>query len=100
MSDAKEDKELYRQKRQAQLDEWKAELDRLKAKAMGAKADAQIAINKQIEALEPKLKDARAKLSELSSASGEAWHSLKHGVESAWDSIKSSVSEASDKFRK
>jgi len=30
------EKELYQQKLQAQLDEWKAEIDKLKAKAAGA----------------------------------------------------------------
>jgi hypothetical protein len=36
------EKELYQQKKQAQLDEWKAEVDKLKAKASGASADAQM----------------------------------------------------------
>jgi len=43
------EKELFRQKFQAQLDEWKADIAKLKAKASGAEADVQIAINKQVE---------------------------------------------------
>ncbi|KHE91831.1 MAG: hypothetical protein K8F52_03055 [Candidatus Scalindua rubra] len=42
-----DDKELYQQKKQAQLDEWKAEIDKLKAKASGASADVQLEMNKQ-----------------------------------------------------
>jgi len=49
------EKELYQQKTQAQLDEWKAELDKLKAKASSASADTQLELNKQIKALEGKL---------------------------------------------
>jgi hypothetical protein len=33
---------LYQQKKQSQLDEWQAEVDKLKAKALGASADAQL----------------------------------------------------------
>jgi len=44
------EKELFKQKFQAQLDEWKADIAKLKAKASGAEADVQIAINKQVEA--------------------------------------------------
>lgn len=36
------EKEIYQQKTQAQLDEWKAEVDKLKAKAFGSSADAQM----------------------------------------------------------
>ncbi len=34
------EKELYQQKMKAQLDLWKAEIDKLKAKAAGVNADA------------------------------------------------------------
>ncbi len=47
------EKELYQQKKQAQLNEWKAEFDKLKAKASGASADAQLELNKQIAVIPP-----------------------------------------------
>jgi 23S rRNA pseudoU1915 N3-methylase RlmH len=93
------EKELYRQKRQAQLDEWKAEVDKLKAKASGASADAQLVMNKKIKALESKIEEGTAKLLALSEAGENAWESIKEGVESAWDSLKSSFSEAAAKFK-
>jgi hypothetical protein len=49
------DKELYQQKKQAQLDEWRAEVNKLKARASGASADAQLEMNKQIKALESRI---------------------------------------------
>lgn len=94
------EKELYQQKKQAQLDEWKAEVDKLKAKASGASADEQLEWNKKIEALEGKMEEGKAKLAEVADASEDAWESMKDGVESAWDSMKSAFSEAVDKFRK
>ena len=70
------DKELYRQKHQAQLDEWKAEVARLKAKAAGVKADAQIELNRHVKELEHRMRDAGAKLAELATASEERWASM------------------------
>jgi hypothetical protein len=93
-------KELYQKKKQAQLDEWKAEVDKLKAKASGGSIDAQLALNKQIEALEGNVEKGKAKLAEIAAASEEKWESTKDDLESAWDSIKSSFSDAADKFKK
>lgn len=94
------EKELYQQKKQAQLDEWKAEVDKLKAKASGASADAQLELNKEIEALEGKIEEGKTKLGEVADASGDAWKSIKDGVESAWESMKSAFSDAAAKFKK
>ncbi|MFA7566936.1 MAG: hypothetical protein WCY01_07895 [Alkalispirochaeta sp.] len=93
------DKELYRQKKQAQLDEWQADVDKLKAKVSRADADVQLKMNKQIRTLESKIADGKAKLSQLAEASDAARESLKEGVESAWDSLKSAVSDAASKFK-
>ncbi|MBI2570134.1 MAG: coiled coil domain-containing protein [Candidatus Schekmanbacteria bacterium] len=93
------DKELYREKFQAQLDEWKADIAKLKARASVAKADAQLAMREQVGALERGLADGQAKLSELSGASEDAWDSVKKGAESVWDSLRSGVREFTSKFK-
>lgn len=95
-----DNKELYQQKKQAQLDEWKAEIDKLKARAAGFSADAQIALNKHIEALEGNIDDGKGKLAELADASEEKWESIKDGMESAWDSMKSTFNDVKAKFTK
>ncbi len=94
------EKELYQQKKQAQLDEWKAEVDKLKAKASGASAEAQLELNKQIDVLEGKIEEGRTKLAEIADASEDAWESIKDGAESAWDSRKSAFRDAAAKFTK
>ncbi len=94
------EKELYQQKKQAELDEWKAEIGKLKARASGASADAQLGLNRQIEALEGKFEEGKTKLAEVVDASADAWESIKEGVESTWDSMKSAFSDAADKFKK
>jgi flagellar biosynthesis chaperone FliJ len=94
------DKELYQQKMQARLDEWKADVDKLKAKASGASADVQLDMNQQIKVLERNIEEGKAKLSELAEAGEDAWESIKDGVESAWDSLKSAATDAASKFKK
>lgn len=93
------DKELYQRKMQAQLDEWKADVDKLKAKASRASADTQLKMNEQIKVLDRKIAEGKAKLSELSRAGEDAWESIRDGMESARDSLKSVVSDAAKKFK-
>jgi septal ring factor EnvC (AmiA/AmiB activator) len=93
------DRELYRQKKQAQLDEWKADIDRLRAKASGNSADAQLKLNREIDKLEGRIGEGRTKLAEIADATEDTWESIKDGVESAWKSTKSAFSDVAAKFK-
>lgn len=95
-----DDRELHRQKYQAQLDEWKADVAKLKARAAGAKADVQIEMNKHMKELDHKLHEAGAKLSELAAAGEETWDSARQNVESTWAALKAGVSAAAAQFKK
>ena len=92
-------KEAYEKKLQAQLDECAAEINKLKAKADKAEADAQIEYYKQIEELKSKQATMNEKLAELKEASEDAWEDLKSGVESAWDSLGSAIKSAASRFK-
>jgi hypothetical protein len=91
-------KEAYEKKLQGQLDEWGAEIDKLKAKADSAEADTQLSYYKQIEELRSMQDAARKKLDELKDASDDAWEDLKVGIDSAWDSLSRSVKSAISRF--
>lgn len=93
------DRELHTQKYQAQLDEWKADIDKLKAKAKGAKADAQIEMNKMADGLDEKVKEASARLAELSASGEDAWDKVKKNVETTWEDLKTSVHDAVAKLK-
>jgi Zn-dependent M32 family carboxypeptidase len=93
------EKDLYQQKMQAQLDEWMAKVGILKAGDSKASADVQLEMNRQIKTLENMTEEGRTKLSELAKSSEDAWKSLKGGVESAWAMMKSAVSDATAKFK-
>lgn len=94
------EKEVYQQKKQAQLDEWKAEVDKLKAQASGASADAELELNRKIGSLEGRIEDGKSKLAEFADASENAWEATKDGVESAWNSMESAFNDVAAKFRK
>jgi len=93
------EKELYRQKYQAQLDEWKADVAKLQARAAGAKADAQIEMNKHVKELDRRMHEASAKLAELAAASEEGWDAVRKNMEKTWDALKAGVGAAAAKFK-
>ncbi|MBN1547495.1 MAG: hypothetical protein JW902_12635 [Syntrophaceae bacterium] len=92
-------KKLYQKKMQAQLDEWKAVVDKLKIKAKRARTDIQMEMNKHIMTLERKIEEARTKLLVLAKAGEDAWGSIKEGVDAVWGSLKSAVNDAVVKFK-
>ena len=92
-------KEAYEKKLQAKLDEWGAEIDKLKAKADGLEADAQLEYYKQIEELRSMQESAHNKLAELRAAGDDAWEDLKAGIESAWDSLGNALKLAASRFK-
>ncbi|MFN3335233.1 MAG: coiled coil domain-containing protein [Caldilinea sp.] len=94
-----DNKELYQQKLQAQLDEWAAEIDKLKAKASGASADAQLQLNNEIELLQTRIDEAKSKIGELAEAGEDAWESVKGSTEAIWNSISSTFSETIAKLK-
>lgn len=92
-------KEAYEQKLQAQLDEWSAEIDKLKAKTDAAEADVQLEYYKQIEELRSMQEAANNKLVELKDAGDDAWEDLKAGIDSAWGSLGNALKSASSRFK-
>ncbi|MFO7750683.1 MAG: coiled coil domain-containing protein [Desulfobacteraceae bacterium] len=92
-------KEAYEKKLQGKLDEWNAEIDKLKAKADSAEADAQLEYHKQIEELRSMQQAASEKLDELKEAGDDAWEDLKAGMDIAWESLNSSIKAAVSRFR-
>jgi seryl-tRNA synthetase len=91
-------KEQYEKKLQAQLDKWDAEINKLKAKADGAKADGQLEYYKEIEELRTMQKNATDKLTELKNSSDDAWEDLKSGIDSAIGSLDNAFRAAVSRY--
>ena len=95
----KDKRKAYEEKIDAQLDEWKAQIALLKARADKAKVEVKIEYYKTIEALQHRQDEARAKLHEMKTAGDEAWEDLKTGAEKAWAEVKTAFHDAALKFK-
>ena len=92
-------KEAYQQKVEAQLSEWKADIDKLKARADQANASAKAEFYEQIDQLKAKRDAVVEKSDELRSSSDEAWDDVKSGLELAKASLAESIQSARDRFK-
>ncbi|MHB8846366.1 MAG: sll1863 family stress response protein [Nitrospirota bacterium] len=93
-------KDEYIDKMAKQLKEWSARIDELESRAAGASADVKTGYETTIRELKEKREALSIKLREVGQASGEAWISLRSGVETAWKDLRHAVSSAKDKFKK
>lgn len=92
-------KKAYQEKMEAQIREWSAKMELLRAKADKTKAEAKIKYYEQIEELKEKQELAHLKLNELRGSKDEAWEELKAGFDKAWEELSEGFSRALSKFK-
>jgi len=92
-------RDAYEQKLRAKLDEWQAEIDKLKAQARGAEADSRLEREKEAEHLEAKREEVRQKLEEMREAGDDAWDDVRAGAERAWESLSDAFEKARSRFK-
>ncbi len=92
-------KQVYQEKMEAQLKEWAAKIDELKAWADQAEAQQKLDYYEQVESLREKQDKARQKLEALRDAGEGAWEEIKAGVEMAWDDLSLAVDNAIMRFK-
>lgn len=93
------DKELYQQKKQAQLNEWKSGMIQLRTQALAARAHSQVELNKHVKLLEAQLDEGKIKLAELIKTTGSGFESAKKGFEVTWDAIIKTLEDTTAKFK-
>ncbi len=91
-------KDAYEKKLKGKLSEWRADIDKLKAKADQAEGDTQLAYYKEMEALRAQQDEARDKLDDLRDAGDDAWEDLKLGIDKAWDDLGDATRKAMSRF--
>ena len=94
-----EQKETYQQKIQEQLDEWRADIDRLKEKAKNATAETKLKYQDNIDKLEHKMDEGKSKLKNLKESSAEAWDAVKDGADSIWDTMQATFAEVKERLK-
>ena len=92
------DKNAYEHKLEAQLKVWQAEIDKLRAKADKASADARIKYDEQVEELITYQKKGQKQLAELQQANESAWADMRSGMEKAWDDMAKSWKNAMSRY--
>jgi chromosome segregation ATPase len=95
----KNQREDYQKKIEAQLNEWRDDIDRLKVKAKAATAEAKQKYEESINKLELKMTEGKSKLRDLTDSSEDAWETVKEGADSIWDTMKATFSEVKEKFK-
>lgn len=86
--------DAYIEKAKAQIIEWNAEIDKLKAKAMRAHADSKIQYEKTIADLEKKRLELLTYLDDMIKKGEKAFEALKSGVDRAMSDMKSAMDKA------
>lgn len=81
------DKELYQQEKQAELDKYEVNLSELKNLTSEFDADANRKLDKQIERVELKIKEAKTKLEAFSKARKEEVEAHKKAIDETFIAI-------------
>ena len=92
------EKAAYRQKIDASMEEWNAEIDKLEARADRAGADLQLQYYEELKKLRALQEEARRKLEALEDAGDDAWEGLKNDVDNAISAIERAVNAAGARF--
>lgn len=92
------EKSAYVRKAEARLEEFDAEIDKLKARAKGTKAVAEIEYTEHLSELREKRDTAERMLTELRAAGEGAADDLRFGMDRAWKELSSAVESARQRF--
>jgi archaellum component FlaC len=92
-------KDAYIQRFQAQLDEWKNDLERLRIKADQADAEARIEYQKQVDELEARRQEMRKQAEKVMQASEDSWKDMKQTADNAWREFDNAFKRAMDRFK-
>jgi len=92
-------RDLYRQKYEAQLREWEAKVDEMRARADKLDAQARLDMRPHFDTVRTRCEAARSKLADIGEAAEDTWEDMKRNAEQAWNDFKGSVEGAYDAFR-
>ena len=90
-----ETKDAYKQKMKKQLQEPKAQIDLLAAKAENAGAD----VKQELDKLRDKQRVASEKLKAVEEASGDAWEKVKDTADKVVDDLKAGIAHVVSYFK-
>jgi uncharacterized coiled-coil DUF342 family protein len=83
----------------AQLEEWKEDIEQLRLKAADAADDAQAKIHEEIAELKTKWDEGESKRQEMLHAADEKWDDLKEDAEEGWTKLTAFVKDSLDRVK-
>lgn len=89
----------YQEKIEAQLREWKADIDKLMARADKAKAEGKIEFHKRAEILNATYQVTLKKVQALKESGEDKWEEFKAIIETAWNEVKDMLNIGDSKPR-
>lgn len=92
-------KEVFKEKIEKQLSNWKTTIDGLKVKIDQAEVDAKAKLHDQLEALHDKRVKAEKILEDISATGQDAWEQVKSGVEQGWTELARTAKRTMGKVR-
>ena len=95
---SRQSKEEFQKNLEARLTQFDAEITKLREKGRDRSDQAKVAWDQKLVDLETKREAARAKLTEVSHASAEAWKDVSQGAQSAWEDLEKAFQDASKEF--
>jgi hypothetical protein len=92
-------RDIYIENLKAQIDIWNAQVDKFEAQAKQASVSAKAAYEEQIKLLHQQRDLAKAKFTEIQTASDGAWEDLRQGADAAWDALRQNLEKAMSRFK-
>jgi hypothetical protein len=92
-------REAYRDLAKAQIKEWEAKIDLLKARGEKATAGARIDMMNAVEKLQVEKNALQKRIGEMMDAGGDAWEKLKDGIEKGMEEMKKSIDKTVEKYK-
>jgi hypothetical protein len=93
-------RELYKQKYEAQIHEWNARLDALKAQADKMTAQAKLDLKPHLDAVHAKFDAAKIRLDAISKATDEKWDDVVKDFDHGWSDLKAAAEGAYDAMKR
>jgi hypothetical protein len=89
-------KQAYLDKMNAQLREWTAKVEVVKARVAKGTADVRLDYHKRIENWNERESTFKSKIEELKGATAEGYENMKSGLQKMWDEVSHLVSSIED----
>ena len=88
------EKESYRKKILAKMEEWNTEIDKLEARADRAGSDVQLQYYEELKRLRALQEEAASKIEALEDADDDSWEGLRDDVDIAANAVERAVNMA------